>query len=47
MKLRAEHIANAPRKWRTSPPFPGLVERLPTGAKMEDAEFPVVCETGA
>lgn len=33
---------HAPRHWRTSPPFPGLQERLPAGVPMEDALFPEV-----
>ncbi len=33
---------HAVRPWRTSPPFPGLAERLPDGAPMEDALFPLV-----
>jgi ectoine hydroxylase-related dioxygenase (phytanoyl-CoA dioxygenase family) len=30
------------RPWRTSPPFPGLAERLPDGAPMDDVLFPLV-----
>ena len=30
------------RNWRTSPPFTGLAERLPDGAGMEDALFPLL-----
>ncbi|QCB45604.1 phytanoyl-CoA dioxygenase family protein [Hydrogenophaga sp. PAMC20947] len=33
---------HAPRPWRTSPPFPGLRERLPDGAPMTDPLFPLV-----
>jgi ectoine hydroxylase-related dioxygenase (phytanoyl-CoA dioxygenase family) len=33
---------HAPRPWRTSPPFPGLRERLPDGAPMTDRLFPLV-----
>lgn len=33
---------HALRPWRTSPPFPGLAERLPDGAVMDDALFPLV-----
>ncbi|WP_342128819.1 phytanoyl-CoA dioxygenase family protein [Hydrogenophaga sp. OTU3427] len=32
---------HAPRAWRTSPPFPGLTERLPDGAPMDDPLFPL------
>ena len=33
---------HAPRPWRTSPPFAGLVDRLADGAVMDDALFPLV-----
>jgi len=33
---------HAPRPWRTSPPFPGLEERLADGAPMDDILFPLV-----
>jgi hypothetical protein len=37
---------HALRPWRTSPPFPGLELRLPDGAPMEDALFPLVWSRG-
>jgi ectoine hydroxylase-related dioxygenase (phytanoyl-CoA dioxygenase family) len=33
---------HAVRPWRTSPPFPGLAERLPDGSVMDDPLFPLV-----
>jgi ectoine hydroxylase-related dioxygenase (phytanoyl-CoA dioxygenase family) len=33
---------HAPRPWRTSPPFDGLVAELPAGAAMDHPLFPVV-----
>jgi ectoine hydroxylase-related dioxygenase (phytanoyl-CoA dioxygenase family) len=33
---------HAPRTWRTSPPFDGLEEELPTGAIMDHPLFPIV-----
>ncbi len=42
VRFIGDDIVHAPRKWRTSPPFPGLEERLPAGAKMEAEEFPVL-----
>lgn len=33
---------HAVRSWRTSPPFPGLADRLPDGAVMDDALFPLL-----
>ena len=37
-----DDMRHALRNWRTSPPFPGLEQRLPDGAPMDDALFPVV-----
>jgi ectoine hydroxylase-related dioxygenase (phytanoyl-CoA dioxygenase family) len=36
---------HAPRRWRTSPPFPGLDAELPAGAAMDHPLFPVVWPT--
>ncbi|MBT9466465.1 phytanoyl-CoA dioxygenase family protein [Hydrogenophaga sp.] len=33
---------HAPRPWRTSPPFPGLTERMADGAFLDDPLFPPV-----
>ena len=33
---------HAPRRWRTSPPFEGLVDELPDGAELDHPLFPVV-----
>lgn len=41
-RFMGEDTTHAPRKWRTSPPFPGLEERLPAGAKMQGEEFPLL-----
>ena len=37
-----DDAVHAPRRWRTSPPFPGLDQRLPDGAAMDDPLFPLV-----
>jgi ectoine hydroxylase-related dioxygenase (phytanoyl-CoA dioxygenase family) len=42
VRFIGDDIRHAPRHWRTSPPFPGLAERLPAGAEMVDPLFPVV-----
>jgi ectoine hydroxylase-related dioxygenase (phytanoyl-CoA dioxygenase family) len=42
LRFIGDDTVHAPRQWRTSPPFPGLAERLPAGAKMETEEFPVL-----
>jgi ectoine hydroxylase-related dioxygenase (phytanoyl-CoA dioxygenase family) len=39
-------MRHAPREWKTSPEFPGLAERLPAGAPMEDELFPIVWPVG-
>ena len=42
VRFIGEDVRHAPRHWRTSPPFPGLAERLPAGAPMDDPLFPIV-----
>ncbi len=37
-----EDARHAPRPWRTSPPFPGLAERMADGAELDDPLFPPV-----
>ena len=37
-----DDAVHALRPWRTSPPFPGLDQRLPDGAPMADPLFPLV-----
>ena len=44
VRFMGDDIIHAPRKWRTSPPFPGLAEVLPAGAPMAGPEFPVLWE---
>jgi hypothetical protein len=41
-----DDATHAPRPWRTSPPFPGLEQRLPPGQPMEDRLFPLVWPSG-
>ncbi len=38
---------HAPRRWRTSPEFPGLADELPAGAPFDHPLFPVVWPPGA
>lgn len=42
VRLLGDDIRHAPRRWATSPDFPGLAADLPTGAPMEHALFPVL-----
>ena len=37
-----DDMRHAPREWKTSPDFPGLVDTLPPGAPLDDPRFPVV-----
>ncbi len=42
VRMLGDDITHAPRTWVTSPPFPGLADRLPAGAPMADELFPVL-----
>ena len=42
LRFLGDDITHAPRSWRTSPEFPGLVDELPTGSAMEHNMFPVL-----
>jgi ectoine hydroxylase-related dioxygenase (phytanoyl-CoA dioxygenase family) len=44
VRFIGDDVRHAPRRWTTSPEFPGLAERLPAGAPMHDALFPVLWE---
>ncbi|MDP9882170.1 ectoine hydroxylase-related dioxygenase (phytanoyl-CoA dioxygenase family) [Variovorax boronicumulans] len=42
VRFLGDDIRHAPRSWKTSPDFPGLAERLPAGAPMDDPLFPLL-----
>ena len=42
VRFLGDDITHAPRRWRTSPEFPGLSEELPAGAPMNHELFPVL-----
>jgi ectoine hydroxylase-related dioxygenase (phytanoyl-CoA dioxygenase family) len=42
VRFLGDDMVHAPRRWPTSPPFPGLVEELPAGASMDHPLFPVL-----
>ena len=42
IRFIGDDIRHAPRRWRTSPDFPGLDAELPAGAPMEHPLFPVL-----
>ena len=42
VRFLGDDIVHAPRAWKTSPDFPGLVEALPAGVPLEHPLFPIV-----
>ncbi len=42
VRFLGDDMRHAPRRWRTSPPFPGLEDELPAGAQLEHPLFPVL-----
>ena len=42
VRFLGDDATHAPRAWKTSPEFPGLVDELPAGAPLEHPLFPVV-----
>jgi ectoine hydroxylase-related dioxygenase (phytanoyl-CoA dioxygenase family) len=42
VRLLGDDIRHAPRRWDTSPDFPGLAAELPAGAPMEHPLFPLL-----
>ncbi len=42
VRFIGDDIRHAPRRWKTSPDFPGLADELPAGAPMDHALFPVL-----
>jgi len=42
VRLLGDDIRHAPRRWPTSPDFPGLAAELPAGAPMEHPLFPLL-----
>jgi ectoine hydroxylase-related dioxygenase (phytanoyl-CoA dioxygenase family) len=49
VRFLGDDVRHAPRRWTTSPEFPGLAEQLPEGAPMEHPLFPLLWDepTGA
>jgi ectoine hydroxylase-related dioxygenase (phytanoyl-CoA dioxygenase family) len=44
VRMLGDDVRHAPRRWVTSPDFPGLRDRLPEGAIMDDLLFPVLLQ---
>ena len=42
IRFVGDDIRHAPRRWKTSPDFPGLAQQLPDGAPLDHPLFPVV-----
>lgn len=42
VRMLGDDMRHAPRRWKTSPDFPGLAEQLPEGAPMAHPLFPVL-----
>ena len=42
-----DDITHAPRRWTTSPDFPGLADELPAGAPMDHTLFPLLIDERA
>ena len=42
VRFLGDDITHAPRRWKTSPDFPGLIDELPEGAALHHPLFPVV-----
>ncbi|MGC2661681.1 MAG: phytanoyl-CoA dioxygenase family protein [Bryobacteraceae bacterium] len=42
VRFLGDDITHAPRRWATSPEFPGLADTLPAGAPMDHPLFPVL-----
>jgi ectoine hydroxylase-related dioxygenase (phytanoyl-CoA dioxygenase family) len=42
VRLTGDDVRHAPRRWQTSPEFPGLTATLPAGAPLEHERFPLL-----
>lgn len=42
VRMLGDDMRHAPRRWKTSPDFPGLADQLPPGAPMAHPLFPVL-----
>lgn len=42
VRFMGDDTTHAPRRWKTSPDFPGLVDELPAGAPMDHPLFPLL-----
>ncbi|MBM3546481.1 MAG: phytanoyl-CoA dioxygenase [Alphaproteobacteria bacterium] len=42
VRFLGDDIRHAPRRWKTSPDFPGLADELPAGAPFDHPSFPIL-----
>jgi ectoine hydroxylase-related dioxygenase (phytanoyl-CoA dioxygenase family) len=42
VRFTGDDVRHAPRRWRTSPEFPGLADTLPAGAPLDHPLFPLL-----
>ena len=47
LRLLGDDVRHAPRRWKTSPEFPGLAEELPAGAPLRHPLFPLLWPASA
>jgi ectoine hydroxylase-related dioxygenase (phytanoyl-CoA dioxygenase family) len=47
VRFIGDDVRHAPRRWVTSPAFPGLIDTLPAGAPMDHPLFPVLWQRGS
>ncbi len=47
VRFLGDDARHAPRRWKTSPDFPGLADQLPAGAVMDHPLFPLMLEPAA
>jgi len=45
LRYLGDDATHAPRRWKTSPEFPGLAGQLPAGAAMDHPLFPLLIDT--
>jgi len=46
LRFLGDDMRHAPRRWKTSPDFPGLADELPAGAPMDHPLFPLLQGNG-
>ena len=47
VRLIGDDVRHAPRRWATSPEFPGLAAQLPVGAPLVHPLFPLLWKDGS